>query len=122
MIERIEISGIHTEVSDELRKYIIKKISRLDRFVPKKLRESVHTEVKLILAKSSDKKQYSCEVIMHLPKENLTAKDATFNMFAAIDIVERKLKAQLLRYKQLHQQPTKIRTILKKVRLRKTRR
>lgn len=116
MIERLEITGKHVDISEDLKKYVIKKISKLDRYVPKHARESVHAEIKLIQAKSSDKKQYTCEVILHLPKEIVTAKDSTLNMFAAVDIVERKLKAQLLKYKQLHQRSSKIRTILKKVR------
>lgn len=122
MIQNIEITARHIDITDELRKYVIKKVSRLDRYVPKHSRESVHAEVKLVQAKSSDKKQYTCEVILHLPKEYLTAKDSTLNMFAAIDIVERKLKAQLMRYKELHQRSTKVKTILKKVRMRSPRR
>jgi ribosomal subunit interface protein len=120
MIERLEITGKHVELSDDLKKYVIKKISKLDRYIPKHARESVHAEIKLMHTKSSDKKQYTCEVIMHLPKEIVTAKDSTLNMFAAVDIVERKLKVQLLKYKQLHQRSSKIRTILKKVRHRNT--
>lgn len=120
MIERLEITGKHVDITDDLKKYVIKKVSRLDRYVPKHARESVHAEIKLMQSKSSDKKQYTCEVILHLPKEIVTAKDSTLNMFAAVDIVERKLKAQLLKYKQLHQRSSKIRTILKKVRNRNT--
>lgn len=119
MIKNIEITGIHTDISDELKKYITKKVSKLDKYVPKHARESVKAEVKLLKSKSSDKKQYSCEVILHLPKEKITAKDATLNMFAALDIVERKLKSQLLKYKDLHHRSSKIRTIMKKVRIRK---
>lgn len=120
MISRIEITGIHTKINEDLHKYVQSKIARLDRYVPKNSRESVHAEVKLTQSKSSDKKQYTCEVILHLPKEIITAKDSTLNMFAALDIVERKLKAQLLKYKELHQRSSKIRTILKKVRMRKS--
>jgi len=120
MINRIEITGIHTKITEDLHKYVQSKISRLDRYIPKHSRESVHAEVKLTQSKSSDKKQYVCEVILHLPKEIITAKDSTLNMFAAVDIVERKLKTQLLKYKELHQRSSKIRTILKKVRMRKS--
>lgn len=120
MIQRIEITSKHVDISEDLKKYVTKKISKLDRYVPKHARESVHAEIKLIQAKSSDKKQYTCEVILHLPKEIVAAKDSTLNMFAAVDIVERKLKSQLLKYKQLHQRSSKIRTILKKVRNRST--
>lgn len=122
MIQNIEITARHIDITEELRKYVVRKISRLDRYVPKHSRQSVHAEVKLVQAKSSDKKQYTCEVILHLPKEYITAIDSTLNMFAAVDIVERKLKAQLLKYKALHQRSTKVRTILKKVRMRSPRR
>ena len=47
MIKKIEIAGIHTEVTDDLRKYIVKKISKLDQYMPKNARESAHVEVKL---------------------------------------------------------------------------
>lgn len=118
MIKKIDIAGIHTEITDDVKKYVTKKIANLDKYVPKHSRESIHAEVKLMQAKSSDKKQYTCEVILHLPKENVTAKESTLNIFAAIDIVERKLKAQLLKYKELHQRSSKIRTVLKKIRRR----
>lgn len=121
MINRLDIAGIHTEITDDIKKYVTKKIARLDRYVPRNSRESVHAEVKLKQTKSADKKQYTCEVILHLPKENITAKDSTFNMFAAVDIVERKLKAQLLKYKEMHQRSSKIRTVLKKIRHRAAR-
>lgn len=118
MISRIEITGIHTEITDDIKKYVIRKIAKLDRYVPKHSRSSVHAEVKLMQQKNQEKRQYVCEVILHLPKNIVTAKDQTFNMFAAVDIVERKLKSQLLKYKELHQRSTKVRTILKKIRQR----
>ena len=42
---------------------------------------------------------------MHLPKETLTAKESTINMFAAIDIVEAKMSNQIKKYKQTHTDP-----------------
>lgn len=102
MIERLEINGIHTEVTDDLRKYVNKKIGRLDKFIPRRARESAHAEVKLKAGSSKGKKQYTCEVILTLPRDILTTKETTLNMFAAIDIVETKLKNQLKRYKGQH--------------------
>lgn len=99
---KLEINAIHTELNDDLKKYITKKISKLDRFVPKHARTSVHAEVKLKEASIKNKKQYTCEVILHLPHENITTKETTLNMFAAVDIVETKLKNQLKRYKERH--------------------
>ena len=101
MISHIEISGIHYEVSDGLKKYVTKKVGRLDRFVPRHARKSMHVEVKLSELKTkSDRNQ--CEIIVHLPEQQVTAKQSTVNMFAAIDIVETKIKIQLRKYKASH--------------------
>ncbi|MFO0970822.1 MAG: ribosome-associated translation inhibitor RaiA [Candidatus Saccharimonadales bacterium] len=101
MISHIEISGIHYEVSDDLKKYVTKKVGRLDRFVPRHARKSMHVEVKLSELKTkSDRNQ--CEIIVHLPEQQVTAKQSTVNMFAAIDIVETKIKNQLRKYKASH--------------------
>jgi ribosome-associated translation inhibitor RaiA len=40
---------------------------------------------------------------MYLPQETINIKESAFNMFAAVDIVETKLKQQLQKYKDLHQ-------------------
>lgn len=101
MIERIDIVGVHTDVSDDLRKYITKKIGRLDKYMSRHVRESVHLEVKL-KEENTKKTQYTCEVIIHLPQEIITTKETTINMFAAVDIVETKLKNQLKKYKEKH--------------------
>lgn len=102
MIRRVEISGIHTDVTKDLQKYITKKISRLDKYMSKASQESVHIEVKLKETKSKDNKKCTCEVVMHLPHENIAVHESTINMYAAIDIVEQKLKGQLKKYKDLH--------------------
>lgn len=105
MIERIEVSGVHMEVGEDLHKYVIRKISRLEKYIPRQARESVHIEVKLKEGKARDKQARTCEVLMHLPHGNITISETTINMFAAVDIVEEKLKAQLQRYKQRHANP-----------------
>jgi putative sigma-54 modulation protein len=102
MIEKMEINSIHTDVSEDLNKYINKKIGKLEKYIPKHARESVHVEVKLKEASIKKKKQYTCEVIMHLPKDNITISETTLNMFAAVDIVEAKLKNQIKKYAEKH--------------------
>ena len=102
MIQNIDITGVHVEVGNDLKKYITKKIGRLDRFIPKKDRASARAEVKLKEASTKKKKQYLCEVIIHLPHGKITTKETTINMFAAVDIVETKLKNQLKKYKETH--------------------
>jgi ribosome-associated translation inhibitor RaiA len=39
---------------------------------------------------------------MHLPHEILTTKESTLNIYAAVDIVEAKMKNQMLKYKEKH--------------------
>ena len=112
MIQRFDIAGVHVHVDEDLRKYVQKKIGHLDRFMPRYIRPSVHLEVKLKETKAKDKKECICEVIMHLPHETLTISEGTINMYAAVDIVETKLKNQLKRYKELHANPRLHRRLL----------
>lgn len=110
MIKKLDISGIHFEVSKELQRYIVKKVKRVERYIPKKSRQSVRVEVKLREEKSKDKKQCHCEIIMHLPGENITAAESTLNMFAACDIVLAKIKSQLEKYRAVHDRHDKVLT------------
>lgn len=105
MIKRIDISGVHVTVGKELQRYITKKIGGLDRFMPRGAQESAHVEVRLKEARAQKKKACICEVVVHLPNETLTATESTLNMFAAVDIVEQKLKLQLKKYKNQHAAP-----------------
>ncbi len=121
MIKRVEISGIHLDVESDLRKYIVKKIKKTERYVPRNLRSSLHVEVKLKEEKTKNKKDCQCEIIMHLPGTNLTAVETTVNMFAACDIVMAKLKSQLEKYSATHRKHeigrrnNKIRRLLGKI-------
>ena len=101
MLRRIEIAGIHYTVEPNLQKYITQKLGGLDKYLPRRSRQSTHIEVKLKESKAKDKKQCMCEAILHAPHETLTVKESTLNMFAAVDIVEEKLKHQLRKYKDM---------------------
>jgi putative sigma-54 modulation protein len=115
MIERMEISGHHYEVDDKLRKYVLKRIAGLDKYIPKRLRQAAHAEV-ILRAESKGGKKYTAEVIMRLPSETITAKESTLNMYAAIDILESKLKNSLRRYKDLHSNPSVYRKLSARLR------
>lgn len=99
---KLEIDGTHNLGNRDIVKYINKKIGALDKYMPRHARKTAHAEVKLRELKVKDKKECMCEVVLHLPGENIAAKEATMNMFAAVDIVEEKVKAQLRRYKDKH--------------------
>lgn len=120
MIERIEISGVHVQVDDDLKKYVSKKIGHLDRYLSKHAKESAHAEVKLKESTAKDKKQCQCEVILHLPKDILAVKESTINMYAAVDIVEAKLKNQIRRYKEVQESPRFHRRVIRRLKHRTT--
>lgn len=120
MIKKLDISGVHMNVGDDLRKYVNKKIGGLEKYIPKDARQSVHAEVKLKEGKSKTKEERTCEVIMHLPQETITVKETTVNMFAAVDIVEEKLKNQLHKYKEKHAVPKLHQKLLARLRRRES--
>lgn len=114
MIKKLEIDGIHMTVGNDIRKYVNKKIGGLEKYIPKTARPSLRAEVKLKEGKAKDKNARTCEVIMHLPQEVITVSETTVNMFAAVDIVEEKLKNLLRKYKELHSAPRLHRRLLAK--------
>jgi putative sigma-54 modulation protein len=102
MIQSIVISGVRYALDERTKKYIVKKIGRLDRFLPRHARKSVTAEVKLREVSRDHGNKYEAEVILSVPDRHLTAKDSTLNVYAAIDIVEHKLASQLKKYKDQH--------------------
>lgn len=100
MITSIEITGIKYDLDDITKKYVKKKVGRLDRYLPRHARESVFAEVKLETVNRSHGNKYEAEVILQIPDKVITATESTVNMMAAIDIVEQKLINQLRKYKQ----------------------
>lgn len=102
MFQKFEIRSIHTEADQNLRKYIEKKIGRLDKYVSGHARQSAHAEVVLKESKASGRKQCTCEVLLRLPKDIITISESTINMYAAVDIAEAKLKQQIMKYKDEH--------------------
>jgi len=105
---KLSIDGVHLGVNSDLEKYVNKKLGKLDRFIPKPMRDSAHAEVFLKESSVKDKKQCTCAVVMHLPKEEYVTKETTINIFAAVDIVEAKLKNQLNKYKAMHEEKRRI--------------
>lgn len=101
MITSIELTGVGSYTPDErTKRYVMKKVSRLDRYLPRHARQSVRAEVKLRQVNKDHGNKYQAEIIISVPDKILTAKDSTVNMIAAVDIVEAKIVNQLRRYKQ----------------------
>lgn len=91
------------EADEKVRDYLEKKIGNLDRFLPRHARAIAHAEVVLGHdPNATEASQYTCEVIIAVPGERIMSKESTINIYAAIDIVEAKLKAQMAKYKAKH--------------------
>ena len=102
MLQRFELQGVHTAIDDKLRNYIHRKIGRLDRYLPRQARASAHCEVLLKESRPKDNNHCTCEVLLHVPHQNIVIKESAPNMYAAVDIVEAKLKVKLKQYKDTH--------------------
>lgn len=104
-MQKLEISGIHIKPDERLKKYITRKLGSLDKYAPRHSRDSAHAEIKLKEHISKGKNESTCEMVLRLPQETLTIQETTQNMYAAVDIVEEKMKQQLKKYKSLHANP-----------------
>lgn len=102
MINTLQISGLHSHLTQKERNYVLKKIGGLDKYIPKMARGSTTVEVKLKDNKAKDKNARECEVIIKLPKQTITSHRNSTTFTSAIDMVEENLKKQLKRYKDLH--------------------
>lgn len=100
MITSIQITGIAYEVDDNTRKYVLKRVSRLDRYMPKHARKSVSADVKLEQVDHDHGNKYQVEIILNVPGKIIAAKDSTNHILAAVDIVEAKIQSQLRDYKE----------------------
>ncbi len=99
MIASIDVTGIKYQVDEKTLKYVTEKVGKLDRYIPSHARKTMTADVKLRRVNRDHGNKYEAEVIVHVPDKVMTAKDSTFNMMAAVDIVEAKIVAQLRKYK-----------------------
>lgn len=98
MITHIDISGVRYTPDELTKKYVMKKIGRLDRYLPRHARKTAKAEVVLKEVNRAHGNKYECSVIVIVPNKRMTAQDSTLNMLAAVDIVEAKLRAQMKKY------------------------
>jgi ribosomal subunit interface protein len=100
---KVEMTARNYEIEDKLRVYVEDKIGSLDKYLPRRVRGDVVCEIVLTDDPSGrEDNRYVCEVIMAVPGAKLVSQEATINIFAAVDICEAKLKAQMTKYKEKH--------------------
>lgn len=93
------ITGIAYKIDVPTRKYITKRLSQIDRYLPRQVRKSVSADVKLRQINHDNGDKYQVEIKLNLPGKTIVAKDSSSHILAAVDIVEAKVYSQLRRYK-----------------------
>lgn len=99
---KLDISGLHVDLEDDLKKYVTKKVNKLERYVPRQVRGSAHVIVVLKESHAKNKRQFTCEMTMVVPGEKITVSESTLNIFAATDIAEATMRNRLKKYKEMH--------------------
>lgn len=100
MIDKIDISGHDYKISDSFKKYTIKRLGKLDRFLPRGKKKDVVMKVIVSEVNHPHGNKYEVSAAMEvLGGKVITAKDECSNVFAGIDILEAKLKGQIRRFK-----------------------
>ena len=100
MIEKVDITGVKYKVEDNFKKYAVKRIGRLDKFLPKKGRGDVVAKIVITQVDRAHGNKYEITGALDVPGGKvIAAKDEASNVFAGIDILEAKLQGQIRRYK-----------------------
>lgn len=99
MISQIEVTGNKYEVDENTKKYAVKHIGKLDKYLPRHAKKTASARVVISQINGAHDNKYEVEVIVDVPDKTLVAKDQSSNVLAAIDIVEAKLDGQIRRYK-----------------------
>ena len=98
----IHITGVHFQVSDQIKEYIKEKLGTLSRFHGglQKLNVTIH---------EAEKHGFRVDVDMHLPHgRDVIAHDSEKTVYSAIDVVTDKCSAQLRKIHSRDTQPQRV--------------
>lgn len=114
---KIDVAGRRFEVEPKLREYAEEKVGALEKYLPRAVRGLTLAAVTLEDDVSGrEDNRFVAEVVMTVEGDTLVSREGTVNMYAAIDIVEAKLKAQCMKYKSKHvEEPRRNRMVAKLV-------
>ena len=119
MIEKIEITGNGFKIEEGFKKYVEKRIGKLDRYLPRGSKKDVVAKVIVAEIGKIKADKYEISVAMDIPGGKvIAAKDECSNVFAGVDLVEAKLTGQIRRYK-LETQPHRQKRSLKNLFIRR---
>lgn len=97
---QLKVDGVRFNLDKKTKRYVRRKIGRLDRFIPKSDRNGLHAQVTLIENFSQPNEHYVCEIKLHIRPRDLFVKESTVvSMHTAIDQAEATLQRQLGKFK-----------------------
>lgn len=97
------VTGRNFELDAKITAYVEDKIGGLEKYLPRHVRQTAAAQVVLTDdASGREDNRYVCEVILTVQGGPMQSCEGAINMYASIDIVEAKLRAQLARYKDKH--------------------
>ena len=88
------IRGENVDLTDAIRDYVIKRISKLEKYFEDNVEATAHVNLKVYTDKT-----YKVEVTIPLPYLTLRAEETSNDMYASIDLVTDKLERQIRKYK-----------------------
>lgn len=94
---QISITGKNLEITEALRKYVEKKIGRLDRYLPNNILEG-RVELTVESTRAAKDSQVA-QVTLRTKQTVLRAEESSADMFASIDAVFEKMQRQIDRFK-----------------------
>ena len=119
MISKIEVNGNDYKVDETLRKYVEKRLGKLDKYLPRGSKKDASVKVMVTEISKSKSERYEVAATMELTGGKvIAAKDECSNTFAGVDLVEAKLAGQIRRYK-LEVQPHRQKRSLKNLFIRR---
>lgn len=119
MIENIEIIGNDFKVEEGFKKYVEKKLGKLDKYLPRKSKKNVIAKVVVAEVGKGKTEKYEISAAMEIPGGKvLNAREECANVFVGADLIEAKLTGQIRRYK-LEMQPHRQKRSLKKLFIRR---
>lgn len=119
MIEKIEVNGKGYKIDEPLKKYVVKRVGKLDRYLPRGAKKDVTMKVMIEEVGKNKGEKYNISATMDIPGGKvIAAKDECSNVFAGVDLVEAKLTGQIRRYK-LEVQPHRQKKSLKNLFIRR---
>ncbi len=98
MIHTVSAEGFN--LTPKLQKYTASKVKDIEKYVPRKARQSAVLAVHYKLAKKGQEK--ICTLALQLPQETLAVRESTSHVYAALDIATVEMRRKLADYKSKH--------------------